>query len=88
MNKWITYLGIPGALVACLVALDWFGLRPVLSREIDELKVEIAATSQGVQLIRWQVLEQTRKQRALTTAEMFEYCKLSRLLGFRGEGCA
>lgn len=88
MQKWLVYASVPAALVAMLAALDQFGLRPVLSKELDDVRVEIAATSQAVQLIRWQVLEQTKKVRTLTPNEQLEYCQLSHLLGFRGDGCA
>lgn len=68
--------------------LTWLDVRPVLSREFNEVAVQVAANTQGMQLQRWQYLNTKREHEGLAPAELLEYCALSRALGFQGVGCA
>lgn len=68
--------------------LDYLGVRPALISEVREVKTELAAVSQSVWLSRWQLLNAKRQNQGLTAEEQVEFCKISRLLGLRGAGCA
>lgn len=86
------WIGLPAAawagLIAVIAALDFLGVRPVISRELKATEVQIAANTRAVQLIRWQVLNAKRQNQGLTASELVEFCELSRALGLRGAGCA
>ena len=92
MTDALKWLGLPAAIVAAVVAtwnvVDYLDVRPVLSREFGELAAVVESVQQGVQLGRWQVLDARRRAQGLDAAEQAEFCRLSRALGFRAEGCA
>lgn len=89
--KWLEWLKVPAIVVGCVVAAgtaaDYLGIRPVLSREMTELKATVLAMQTSQQLMRWQYLEEKRKVQGLTVEERYEYCALSHALGFSGAGC-
>lgn len=74
-----------GVLVA---ALDQFGARPVVSRELEEVRADLEVVANGVNYIRWQELDRKAQAGTLTTRERVEYCALSEQLGLKGIGCA
>ena len=76
------------ALGVVIGALEYFGARPVLSGELRELVIQVAANTRASQLQRWQYLHAKKVNQGLDTYEQAEYCELSRLLGFQGVGCA
>lgn len=85
------FLGVPGFLTATYAsreALDYVGLRPILNKEFNELESQVAAVTNWVQVAKWSALEEKRKHQGLTPNERVEYCVLSKLIGFKGEGCA
>jgi hypothetical protein len=75
------------ALGGAWAAMDYLGIRPVLSRELASVEERVAANQQGMMLIRWQILNQKRQRQALSPSELFEFCKLSKALGFRVPEC-
>lgn len=85
-------IGIPAAVVGALTvtytALDWLGVRPVLSRELTPIIEEVAATSSGVLLLQWQLLHERAKQGQLSPGDQVNYCRISRQLNLSGIGCA
>ena len=91
-NSLLYWLGIPGAIVACVTAVyaatDYMGVRPVMVRELNKLETVVSANQQGVQLIQWQILDQRRKTKGLSPSDMVIYCRLSKELGFAGKGCS
>ena len=91
-QKIALYLGLPALVLSAVgsswAVADWLGVRPVLSRELAEVQVEVAAVTSWVQLSKWKELEAKRERQGLTPNERVEFCHLSRLLGFKGEGCA
>jgi hypothetical protein len=88
----VNFIGLPAAawagLLALVAALDFLGVRPVIIRELRATDRQVAANTSAVQLIRWQLLEQRRRNQGLGPGELREYCALSRALGIKGEGCA
>ena len=84
--------GLPVAIVAAATAtwaiLDYLDVRPVLSREFGQLAAVVDKTQEGVNLIQWQVLDQRRRTQGLSADDQVLYCRLSKQLGIRGEGCA
>ena len=91
MTGALRWLGLPAACVAAVVAtwnvLNFLKVRPVLSREFDDLAAVVESVQQGVQLQRWQALNERRKAQGLDANEQAEFCRLSRAVGIRGEGC-
>lgn len=87
----VFWLGFPAALVAgvtaAYAALDWLGVRPVLSREFAALTEQVASNTQSIQLVQWQRLNEKRKNQGLSPEELLIFCKLSKLLGFRVDVC-
>ena len=92
MTGLVERLKLPAAIVAASTAtwaiLDYLDVRPVLSREFGQLAAVVESVQQGVQLGRWQVLDARRRAQGLDAAEQAEFCRLSRALGFRADGCA
>lgn len=87
-----TILGVVTALSVTVggvfAGLEYTGLRPVVLKEFAELQLQVQSNSQTLALQRWQWLNEKRRIQGLSIIEQIEYCKLSRLLGIRGEGCA
>ena len=87
----VFWIGFPAALVAgvtaAYAALDWLGVRPVLSRESVELAAQVASNQQSIQLVQWQRLNEKRKNQGLSPEELLIFCKLSKFLGFRVDSC-
>lgn len=91
-QKLAIYLGAPALILSAVgstwAIADWLGVRPVLSRELTEVVTQTSANTHAIYLMRWQWLEQKRQSQGLTVPERFEYCSLSKALGFAGVGCA
>lgn len=89
MKKW--FYGIPaflGVIAAIWGALTWLDIRPVLSRDFNDLATQVASNSQTLALQKWQFLKAKKENQGLTPSEQVEFCALSRQLGLKGEGCA
>lgn len=74
-----------GVLWTTLISI---GMAPVLSKDFDVLKQQVASNSQTLALQRWQFLNTKRQNEGLSPSEMVEFCALSRQLGLKGQGCA
>lgn len=91
LKRWGAYaaafMAISAALVAFWGAVDWLGVRPVLSHEIAALETVVAGNTKGFHFLRWQLLDAKAKAGVLSSDELLIYCELSRLLGLPGRGC-
>ena len=77
-----------GLMGASWAALDYLDVRPVISRELKAVEQQVASNSATLALQRWQYLDTKRQTQGLNGSEAVEFCKLSRVLGLRGTGCA
>lgn len=55
--------------------------------EIRGVQQTVQANSDWIALQRWKYLNTKKQQQGLSPDEAYEYCGLSRYLGFRVEGC-
>ena len=77
-----------GVLGAAWAGLDYLDVRPVISRELKAVEAQVASNSMTLALQRWQYLNTKRQTQGLSASEAVEYCKLARVLGLQGAGCA
>tara|TARA_R110000772_G_C13168770_1_gene426811 strand:+ start:522 stop:770 length:249 start_codon:yes stop_codon:yes gene_type:complete len=52
------------------------------------LVAQVQSNTEAILLQKWQYLETKRIKEGLTPSEKFQYCNISRQLGYKGEGCA
>ncbi len=66
---------------------DEFGVRPVLSRDLVPLSVQVAANTSGFLWLRYRQLEKTKKYRVLTPRECAEYRGIAAQLNLPVPSC-
>lgn len=79
--------GLIAIIVAVWGALSYLDVRPVLSRDIKPIEMQVAANTTSIQLQRWQYLNEKLHHGGLTPPERLEYCQLSAKLGFKVPEC-